>query len=102
MKVEEYGNIESRTIVMLHGAYFVHSFGRQYSLSKKYHIVVPHIMGFGDNTDKIFTTDECISELAEYIKSLNKKVVLLVSPLVHNSPSNWYRNMRNCLSPQLL
>ena len=77
MKVEEYGNIESRTIVMLHGAYFVHSFGRQYSLSKKYHIVVPHIMGFGDNTDKIFTTDECISELAEYIKSLNKKVVLV-------------------------
>lgn len=77
MKVEEYGNIKTRTIVMLHGAYFVHSFGRQYSLSKKYHIVVPHIMGFGDNTDKIFTTDECISELAEYIKSLNKKVVLV-------------------------
>ena len=77
MKVEEYGKDKSKTIVMLHGAHFVHTFGRQYSLSKKYHIVVPHIMGFGDNTDRIFQTDECIKELADYIKSLNKKVMLI-------------------------
>ena len=67
----------SKTIVMLHGAHFVHTFGRQYSLSEKYHIVVPHIMGFGDNTDLAFQTDECIAELAEYIKSLNKRVTLI-------------------------
>jgi pimeloyl-ACP methyl ester carboxylesterase len=77
MKIEEYGKGNSKTIVMLHGAYFVHTFGRQYSLSKKYHIVIPHIMGFGDNTDKIFTTDECVRELTDYIKSINKKVVLV-------------------------
>lgn len=77
MKVEEYGRENEKTIVMLHGAHFVHSFGRQYSLSKDYHIIVPHIMGFGDNADRIFQTDECISELAEYIKSLNKKVMLV-------------------------
>lgn len=77
MKVEEYGKSNSKTIVMLHGAYFVHTFGKQYSLSKKFHIVVPHIMGFGDNTDRVFQTDECIKELADYIKSLNKKVMLI-------------------------
>lgn len=77
MKVEEYGKSNSKTIVMLHGAHFVHTFGKQYSLSKKFHIVVPHIMGFGDNTDRVFQTDECIKELADYIKSLNKKVMLI-------------------------
>ncbi len=77
MRIEEYGKGNSKTIVMLHGAYFVHSFGRQYSLSKKYHIIVPHIMGFGDHTEKVFSTDKCITELAKYIKSLNKKVVLV-------------------------
>ncbi len=77
MKAEEYGIENEKTIVMLHGANFVHSFGRQYLLSENYHIIVPHIMGFGDNTDKIFSADECIGELAEYIKTLNKKVMLV-------------------------
>ncbi len=40
MRVEEYGIGNDKTIVMLHGAYFVHTFGRQYSLSAKYHIDV--------------------------------------------------------------
>lgn len=77
MKIEEYGKGNKKTIVMLHGAYFVHTFGRQYLLSKEYHIVVPHIMGFGDNTDRIFQTDECIKELVGYLKTLNKKVILV-------------------------
>ena len=70
MFIEEYGKENSRTIVMLHGAFFVHIFGRQYSLSSQYHLIVPHIMGFGNNTEHIFETDACIQELADYIKSL--------------------------------
>ena len=77
MKVEEYGKGNPKTIVMLHGANFVHSYGRQYPLSKEYHLVVPHIMGFGDHTEKAFDTEECIKELVDYIKSLNKKVMLV-------------------------
>lgn len=100
MKVEEYGKGNSKTIVMLHGAHFVHTFGRQYSLSEKYHIVVPHIMGFGDNTDLAFQTDECIAELAEYIKSLTKGLRLSDSRWAHSSLSNWSPNMRNCLNRQ--
>lgn len=77
MKVEEYGKGNPKTIVMLHGANFVHTYGRQYPLSKEYHLVVPHIMGFGDHTDRVFETEECIKELADHIKSLNKKVMLV-------------------------
>ena len=54
MYVEEYGKENRSVIVMLHGANFVHCFGRQYSLAEKYHIVVPHIMGFGNETDRVF------------------------------------------------
>lgn len=77
MKIEEYGKENDKTIVMLHGAHFVHSFGRQYPLAKEYHIIVPHIMGFGNEAHRVFDTDACVHELAEYIKSLNKKVLLV-------------------------
>lgn len=77
MKVEEYGKANPKTIVMLHGAFFVHTYGRQYQLAKDYHIVIPHIMGFGDHTEKVFDTEECVKELADYIRSLNKKVMLV-------------------------
>lgn len=77
MKVEEYGKGNEKIIVMLHGAHFVHAFSKQYVLSKDYHIVVPHIMGFGDNANRIFQTDKCVKELADYIKTLHKKVTLV-------------------------
>ncbi len=77
MKTEEYGKGNEKTIVMLHGANFVHSFGRQYVLSDRYHLVIPHIMGYGDDASRIFRTDECIAELAEFVRSLDKKVLLV-------------------------
>lgn len=77
MKTEEYGKNNDRTIVMLHGANFVHSFGRQYPLAKEYHIIVPHIMGFGNETDRIFEADACVNELAEFIRGLHEKVTLV-------------------------
>lgn len=46
MKIEEYGIENKKTIVMLHGANFIHTFGRQYLLAEKYHIIVPHIIAF--------------------------------------------------------
>ena len=47
MYVEEYGTENNEIIVMLHGANFVHSFGRQYVLAEKYHLIVPNLMGYG-------------------------------------------------------
>lgn len=77
MKIEEFGIENEKIIVMLHGANFVHTFGRQYTLAKQYHIIVPHIMGFGDEANRIFETDSCVKELAEYIESLGEKVALV-------------------------
>ncbi len=77
MRIEEYGKDNEKTIVMLHGAHMIHTFQRQYVLAQEYHIIVPHIVGFGNHTDQIFETRRCISELAEYIRTLNKKVYLI-------------------------
>lgn len=77
MKLEEYGKDNSSIIVMLHGTNFVHCYGRQYPFAEHYHIIVPHIMGFGDEAEKVFDTELCVSELAAFIKSLNKKVLLI-------------------------
>ena len=77
MYVEEYGKENKSAIVMLHGANFVHCFGRQFSLADKYHIAVPHIMGFGNEADRVFDTETCIRELAGYIRSFDSKVLLI-------------------------
>ncbi len=77
MKTEEYGKENGRIIVMLHGANFVHCFGRQYPLAEKYHLIVPHIMGFGDEADRVFDAETCVKELAAYIEGLGRKVLLV-------------------------
>lgn len=77
MKIEEYGKENESTVVMLHGANFVHCYGRQYVLSDRYHIIVPHIMGFGDEAGRTFEAEACVKELAAYIKGLDKKVLLV-------------------------
>ena len=77
MKIEEFGTENDKTIVMLHGANFVHSFGRQYQLAKTYHIIIPHIMGFGAEAHRVFDTEICVKELASYIETLGKKVTLI-------------------------
>lgn len=77
MQIEEYGKENKKIIVMLHAANFVHTFNRQYVLAREYHIIVPHIMGFGNEADRIFDTGTCVNELAEYIQSLNQRVLLV-------------------------
>lgn len=77
MQLEEYGQENEKVIVMLHGANFVHSFQKQYVLAANYHIIVPHLMGFGNDTERIFNTEKCVGELAEYIRTLDKKVMLV-------------------------
>lgn len=77
MYIDEYGKENEQIIVMLHGANFVHSFGRQYALSDRYHMIVPHLMGFGNETSKTFQTGQQIRELVTFIESLGQKVLLV-------------------------
>ena len=62
---------------MLHGANFVHSFGRQYSLADRFHIIVPHIMGFGEEAGRVFDAEIYTAEIADFISGLNQKVLLI-------------------------
>ena len=77
MFIEYYGSKNEDIIVLLHGANFVHSFGRQYALAEKYQLVLPHIMGYGDDAARTFDTEKCIEELAYTIGKLGKKVLLV-------------------------
>lgn len=77
MYFEQFGENNNQTIVFLHGAHFVQTFGRQYPLAEKYHLIIPHITGFGNEADKIFTTEKAIFELYEFIRGLNKKVAVI-------------------------
>ena len=77
MHYYEYGKENDKTIVFLHGANFVHSFGRQYPLAEKYHLIIPHIMGYGDAADEIFDTETAVKQLASFIADIGKKVTLV-------------------------
>lgn len=77
MYFEQYGERENPMIVFLHGAYFVHSFGRQYSLAKRYCLIVPHIMGCGNETDKVFNATDAAETLTDFIRGLNGKVTII-------------------------
>lgn len=68
MYFDEHGNKENPTIVMLHGAFFVETYGRQYSLCDRFHMVIPHIKGFGKAAAETFTTKSAIIELEELIR----------------------------------
>ncbi len=77
MHFEEFGKENEKTIVMLHGANFVHTFGSQYCLADRYHLLIPHIPGYGNETDQVFLTESAIEQLYEFIVKLGKKVTLV-------------------------
>lgn len=77
MYCTEYSRENKKTIVMLHGANFVHSFMKQYELADRYHLVIPHLMGFGIEADKTFDAEKQVAELAELISEMGQKVTLV-------------------------
>lgn len=77
MTYEEYGSKENPTVVFLHGANYVHSFSKQYFLSENYHILVPHIEGFGNEAGSIFTTETAVEKICGLIREQGKKVTLV-------------------------
>ena len=77
MVVEEYGRDQKRILVMLQGAHMVHCFAKQYPLADRYHILVPHLMGFGDEAGRVFDAETCVRELADFIGGLRQQVLLV-------------------------
>ncbi len=72
-----HGDRTSPTIIMLHGAFFVDTFGRQYPLSDRYHMVIPHIRGFGKAATETFEAKAAANELKEFISQYEKPVFLI-------------------------
>ena len=77
MIVEEYGSDQEQILVLLHGAHMVHCFSGQYPLARRYHLLVPHLMGFGQEAGRVFDAESCVAELAEFIGGLQQKVLLV-------------------------
>ena len=72
-----HGERNSPTIILLHGAFFVDTFGRQYPLSDRYHMVVPHIPGFGKAAKETFEAETAADELKEFISQYEEPVYLI-------------------------
>lgn len=78
MYFEEIGDPNKPTIIMLHGAGMPQTFVGQYVLADKYHLILPHLYGNGEEADKSYNREECIEGILEIVKSLNKDKVSIV------------------------
>ena len=75
---EKYGDGNDKTIIFLHGMNFVQCFSKQISyFSKKYQVIVPHLPGFGKNSDVLFSADLAVQQVAELAASFKKPVILV-------------------------
>jgi len=81
MYYEEFGDKQNPTLVFLHGSNFVQSFVNQYYFSGRFHLIVPHITGFGLEAETIFTTEKAVNDIAELIEKLDKRVTVIGFPL---------------------
>ncbi len=78
MYYEEYGRRDLPTLMMLHGAGLVHSFVHQYTLSDRFHIVIPHLYVGGRESDVLLRPDKTVNGIVKIVKSLGKDKVSLV------------------------
>ncbi len=74
---EEYGNPENPTIIFLHGMSFPDTFRKSYCLAEKYHLVIPHLHGYGKEVEKTFNTKEVNEAIIELAKQYNGECVLI-------------------------
>ena len=73
----ELGDRRAPTVIMLHGAFFVDAFGQQYPLSDRYHLVIPHIKGFGKAAKETFETGPALEEVRELISQYGELVYVI-------------------------
>lgn len=75
---DEYGDSKNQTIVFLHAEGILDSFCKQYYLAKKYHIIVPHLFGAGEEAEEYYTPQKQLRELIKLIDSLGVDNMILV------------------------
>jgi len=78
MYYNEYGDSNNQTIVLLHCAGVLDMFEFMYDLSSDYHIVVPHILGTGEEVGTDYNLRDSVEGILEIITGLKKDKVYLV------------------------
>lgn len=71
------GAQNEQIIVFLHSAGFVDVFHKLYDLAERYHIIVPHLYGNGEEVKSTFNSDTIVLDLNCLFQSLNKKMVVV-------------------------
>jgi pimeloyl-ACP methyl ester carboxylesterase len=78
MYFEEYGDKNNPTIIFLHCAAIVEIYLKQYSLSDRYHIVVPHLYGSGKEVQTDFSFEKNEKAIVDIIKYIGKEKVYII------------------------
>ena len=75
---DTYGNRENRMILLLHGAAALDTFTRQYEMSRKYFLVVPHLYGAGKSVEKMYEPTKMVQELEKLMEALNRDKMIVI------------------------
>ncbi len=109
MFFEEYGSRKYPTVLFLHGAGNVYSFARQYGYADRFHLIVPHLLGNGEEAEKEYSLEENLDGILELLHTLGGEPVAavgfslgaqLVIPLLCREPALFDRALM--VSPWIL
>lgn len=79
---EKYGNEFNPVVILLHDSESVFCFSKECDqLGRNYCAVVPHLPGYGRNTEKMFSMESAIEQIAELASSFGKPVTLVGASL---------------------
>ncbi|MHC1684162.1 MAG: alpha/beta fold hydrolase [Clostridiaceae bacterium] len=78
MYFEEYGDRNNQTIIFLHCAAIVEIYLKQYSLSERYHIIVPHLYGSGREVKTDFSFEKNEKAIVSIIKDIIKEKAYII------------------------
>ncbi len=75
---DEYGDSKNKTIMFLHAEGLVDSFCKQYYLAERYHIIIPHLFGAGEEVEEYYTPQKQVRELVKLIEYLGEDKIILI------------------------
>ncbi len=78
MFYDSLGDPKAPAIIFLNGAGEVFSFARQYGFQDRFHLIIPHLPGTGEESDSEYSLRACVDGVLELIGTLGKPTVTLV------------------------
>ena len=77
MFYRSYGSQEGQPVLFLHGSIIVDTFIKQYRWFKDAFVIVPELIGFGQEAHRIYDLESNITELHDIMLSCHKKVIIV-------------------------